>query len=58
MSISQVTPWGIRKSLGWAWDQYKAHIFVTENGYSTKLNNLDDLYRSAQLIKSNSTIQE
>ena len=42
----KVTPWGIRQALRWASSQYGAPvIFVTENGYSDKLGNLDDLQR-------------
>ena len=42
----KVTPWGIRQALNWANDQYgQPDIYVTENGYSDKLGNIDDLQR-------------
>ena len=41
-----VTPWGIREALKWASRQYNhPDIYITENGYSSKLANLDDLHR-------------
>merc|ERR1712136_502792 len=37
-----VTPWGIREALKWASRQYNhPDIYITENGYSSKLANLD-----------------
>ena len=43
----KVTPWGIRRALNWANSQFgNPDIYVTENGFSDKLGNLDDLQRS------------
>ena len=42
----KVTPWGIRQALNWASAQYgQPDIYVTENGFSDKLGNIDDLQR-------------
>ena len=42
----KVTPWGIRRALIWVSGQYNhPDIYVTENGFSDKLGNLDDLQR-------------
>ena len=42
----KVTPWGIRSAIRWASQRYNhPDIYVTENGVSTKLRNLDDLHR-------------
>ena len=42
----KVTPWGIRKALKWVSREYgKPDIYITENGFSDKLGNLDDLQR-------------
>jgi len=42
----KVTPWGIRQALSWASQEYGGpEIYVTENGFSDKLGNLDDLQR-------------
>ena len=42
----KVTPWGIRRALNWASAEYgHPDIYVTENGFSDKLGNLDDLQR-------------
>ena len=42
----KVTPWGIRQALNWASSQYGApDIYITENGFSDKLGNIDDLQR-------------
>ena len=45
-----VCPWGIRRALNWAKGQYsklkgEPKIYITENGFSDKLGNLDDLQR-------------
>jgi len=42
----KVTPWGIREALKWASMEYgQPDIYVTENGFSDRLGNLDDLQR-------------
>jgi len=42
----KVTPWGIRRALAWASNEYgHPDIYVTENGFSSKLGNIDDLQR-------------
>jgi len=42
----KVTPWGIRKILKWISKEYSnPDIYITENGFSDKLGNLDDLQR-------------
>ena len=42
----KVTPWGIRQALNWANRQFSpSAIYVTENGFSDKQGNLDDLQR-------------
>ena len=42
----KVTPWGIRQALSWASSQYNhPNIYITENGFSDYLANLDDLHR-------------
>ena len=44
--VLQVTPWGIRSAVRWASERYNhPDIYITENGVSTKLRNLDDLHR-------------
>ena len=46
MNPFKVTPWGIRRALNWASAEYgHPDIYVTENGFSDKLGNLDDLQR-------------
>jgi len=44
----KVTPWGLREVLKWLNNEYegKYDIYVTENGFSDKLGNLDDLQRT------------
>merc|ERR1712018_318666 len=42
----KVTPWGIRGALNWASEQYNhPKIYITENGFSDRLGNTDDLQR-------------
>jgi len=42
----KVTPWGIRSAINWASKQYgQPDIYITENGFSDRLGNLDDLQR-------------
>jgi len=42
----KVCPWGIRRALNWASEQYgHPDIYITENGFSDRLGNLDDLQR-------------
>ena len=42
----KVTPWGIRQAIAWASRQYnQPDIYITENGFSDLLSNLDDLQR-------------
>jgi len=43
----QVTPWGIRQAVNWLTTEYGGDydIYVTENGFSDKQGNLDDLQR-------------
>ena len=42
----KVTPWGIRRAINWASRQFnQPDIYITENGFSDKLANLDDLQR-------------
>lgn len=42
----KVCPWGIRSALQWASQQYGAQdIYITENGFSDRLGNIDDLQR-------------
>ena len=49
----KVTPWGIRRALNWASAEYgHPDIYVTENGFSDKLGNLDDLQRWEKLLSS------
>ena len=51
----KVTPWGIRRALIWVSGQYNhPDIYVTENGFSDKLGNLDDLQRYNKDDKNNS----
>merc|ERR1711874_228056 len=41
-----VTPWGLRKILSWVGSHYPGvDVYITENGVSDKLGNLDDLQR-------------
>lgn len=42
-----VTPFGIRKQMTWIKDQIGADvpIYITENGFSDLIGNLDDLHR-------------
>ena len=41
-----MTPWGIRQAINWASRQYnQPDIYITENGFSDLLSNLDDLQR-------------
>merc|ERR1712156_675625 len=42
-----VTPFGIRKQMTWIADQIGADvpIYITENGFSDLIGNLDDLHR-------------
>ena len=47
----KVTPWGIRQALTWASAQYgQPDIYVTENRFSDKLGNIDDLQRWAMRL--------
>ena len=47
----KVTPWGIREALKWATAQYTTEakgqpaFYITENGFSDLLGNIDDLQR-------------
>jgi len=42
----KVTPWGIREALKWASNEYgHPDIYITENGFSDRQGNLDDLSR-------------
>ena len=42
----KVTPWGIRQAINWASRQFnQPDIYITENGFSDLLSNLDDLQR-------------
>ena len=47
----QVTPWGIREALKWATKTFTTEakgqptFYITENGFSDNLGNLDDLQR-------------
>jgi len=42
----KVTPWGIRAAINWATKHYgQPDIYITENGFSDRLGNLDDLQR-------------
>ena len=42
----RVTPWGIRSAVRWASQRYNhPDIYITENGVSTKVRNLDDIHR-------------
>jgi len=42
----KVTPWGIRQVLNWASKEYgQPDIYITENGFSDRQGNLDDLAR-------------
>ena len=42
----KVTPWGIRQAINWANRQFSPEeIYITENGFSDLLSNLDDLQR-------------
>jgi len=43
----KVTPWGLRSTLNWITKEYegKYDIYITENGFSDKQGNLDDLQR-------------
>ena len=42
----KVTPWGIRRALNWVSEKFSnPDIYITENGFSDKLGNLDDLQR-------------
>ncbi len=43
----KVAPFGIRRLVNWITKTYGAHwdIYITENGYSDFLGNLDDLQR-------------
>lgn len=43
----KVAPFGIRKLMNWLGKNYGTHvpIYVTENGFSDSLGNLDDLHR-------------
>ena len=42
-----MTPFGIRKLVNWAAARYGENlpIYITENGYSDKIGNLDDMHR-------------
>jgi len=38
-----VVPFGIRRTIGWIWDEYKMPIYITENGYGgAEAEGLDD----------------
>jgi len=42
----KVCPWGIRQAINWATREYGApDIYITENGFSDRLGNIDDLQR-------------
>jgi len=42
----KVCPWGIRAALSWAAREFGEHDFyITENGFSDRLGNMDDLQR-------------
>ena len=43
----KVTPFGIRKMMNWVKEEYGADvpIYITENGFSDRIGNLDDLHR-------------
>jgi len=56
-----VTPFGIRKMMSWITEEYgeTVPIYITENGYSDRIGNLDDMHREYfykhyinQLLKS------
>jgi len=43
----KVTPWGLRSTLNWIKKEYgpEYDIYITENGFSDKLGNIDDMQR-------------
>ena len=43
----KVTPFGNRKMMNWVKEEYGADvpIYITENGFSDRIGNLDDLHR-------------
>ena len=41
----KVTPFGLRKVTNWLYQSYQKPIYVTENGFSDYLGNVDDLQR-------------
>ena len=41
----KVTPFGLRKVTNWLYENYKVPIYVTENGFSDYLGNIDDMQR-------------
>ena len=41
----KITPFGLRRIVNWAYNNYKKPIIITENGFSDNLGNLDDLQR-------------
>ena len=41
----KVTPFGLRKVTNWLYQNYQKPIYVTENGFSDYLGNVDDLQR-------------
>ena len=42
----KVTPWGLRSVMNWVKDHYgNIPVYITENGFSDKLGNTDDLQR-------------
>ena len=43
----KVTPFGIRKLLNWVKVEYGSGVpvYITENGFSDRIGNLDDLHR-------------
>ena len=42
-----VTPFGIRKMMSWIQEEYGATVpvYITENGFSDRIGNLDDMQR-------------
>merc|ERR1719187_571397 len=42
----RVTPWGLRSAIAWIRDEYPpVEVYITENGFSDRLGNIDDLHR-------------
>ena len=62
----KVTPFGIRKMMNWITEEYgnDVPIYITENGFSDFIGNLDDMHREYyykhyinQLLKGNTIDQ-